>query len=360
MSVLRDEIFEQPKMLEQAIKQEVALARNVARRVNFFRPDFVFIAARGSSDNAATYARYVFESYTGLPVALAAPSLFTLYRRHPDLRKAWVIGLSQSGKSEDIAEVVRKARQQGAFTLAITNNPDSAVGTAAAEVLPLNVGVEKNPVATKTYTAEIALLALLAAEVGDDNGLRLGLERLPAAIDTALRLDERIKEVADLPIYREAVHCLTLGRGYNFATALEIALKFKEVGKVFASAYSSADFLQGSFSVVGQNLPAILVGANGPAIPGLLELGRRLAGQGVQIVSVGDDTGLLKMATSPQMAFPLDLTGIPEALSPGVCVVPGQLLALHLAAARGHNPDAALKADPANPESPATSPDEKK
>lgn len=342
MSVLREEILEQPKLLEQAVKQNMALARNVARRVNFFRPDFVFIAARGSSDNAATYARYVFEAYTGLPVALAAPSLFTLYRRHPDLRKAWVIGLSQSGQSEDIAEVVRKARQQGAFTLALTNNPESPVGTAAAEVLPLNVGAEKNPIATKTYTAEIILLALLAAEVGDDNGLRLGLARLPAAIETALRLEDRIKELAASQIYREAQHCLTLGRGYNFATALEIALKFKEVSKIFSSAYSSADFLQGSFSVVERNLPAILVGANGPAIPGLLELGQKLTAQGVQLVSVGDDTGLLKMASQPTMAFPLDLTGIPEALSPGVCIVPGQLLALHVALERGQNPDAGI------------------
>lgn len=339
MSQMRTEIFEQPAALERAAKQNLTAVRNIARRVNFFRPDFVFIAARGSSDNAATYARYIFEAYTSLPVSLAAPSLFTLYRRHPDLRKAWVIGISPSGKSEEIVEVVRNARQQGAFTLALTNVPDSPLGVAAAEVLPLLVGDENAATATKTYTAEVTLMALLAAEISDDNGLRLGLERLPASVEKALSLEERLKSLVQSEIFSAPSHCLTLGRGYNFPTALEMALKLKEVSRVFASPYSSADFLQGSFSVVGEDLPALLVGANGPAIPGLLELGKRLAERGVKIMSFGDDDGLLRLATTKEAAFKLDLLGIPEALSPAVTIVPGQLLALHLALARGLDPD---------------------
>ncbi len=339
MTQMRNEILEQPVALERSLKEGRANARNVARRVNFSRPDFVLIAARGSSDNAATYARYVFEAYTGLPVSLAAPSLFTLYRRQPDLRKAWVIGISQSGRSEDIVEVVREGRKQGALTLALTNDPNSPLALAAAEVMPFNVGPELSVAATKTYTVELALMALLAAEIADDNGLRLGLDRLPAAIDTALQLEDRLKTLANQELYKSAQHCLTLGRGYNYATALELALKLKETSYFFAAPYSSADFLHGPFALAEQSLPAILVGANGPAIPGLLELGHKLNEQGVQIIAIGDDEGLLKLPSSKDRSFPLDLTGIPEAISPAVCVVPGQLFAMHLALARGHNPD---------------------
>jgi glutamine---fructose-6-phosphate transaminase (isomerizing) len=155
-----------------------------------------------------------------------------------------------------------------------------------------------------------------------------------------LQTEERIKQLANQELYKNARHCLTLGRGYNFATALELALKLKETSYVFAAPYSSAEFLHGPFALAEQSLPAILVGANGPAIPGLLELGQKLTERGVEIVSIGDDEGLLRLATSQHSAFSLDLTGLPEALSPLVCVVPGQLFALHLALARGYNPDA--------------------
>ena len=340
MSQMRDEIFEQPAALERGLKEGRPIARNMARRISNSRPDFVLIAARGSSDNAATYARYVFEAYTGLPVSLAAPSLFTLYHRPPDLRKAWVIGISRSGRSEDIVEVVQEGRKQGAMTLALTNDPTSPLAQAAGEVLPLNVGPEVSSAATKTYTAELAFMALLAAEISDDNGLRLGLDRLPGSIQSALQQEDRIKALANTELYQKAKHCLTLGRGYNFATALELALKLKETSYFFAAPYSSADLLQGSFSMAEQKVPAILVGANGPAIPGLLELGQRLIERGVEITAIGDDQGLLKLPASREQAFPLDLTGIPEALSAAVCVVPGQLFTYHLALARGHDPDA--------------------
>lgn len=339
MTLMQDEIREQPVVLERSLKAGRAIAQNLARRINHFRPDFVFIAARGSSDNAATFARYIFEAYTGLPVSLAAPSLFTLYHRHPNLKKAWVIGVSQSGRSEDIVEVVREGRKQGALTLALTNDPNSPLAQAAGEVLNLNAGQEHSVAATKTYTTELGLLALLAAEISDDNGLRMGLERLPTLMNKALQQEERIRLLVNQDPYKNARHCLTLGRGYNYATALELALKLKETGYIFAAPYSTADFLHGPFALAEQSLPAIVVGANGPAIPGLLELGQKLNERGVEIVSIGDDEGLLKLATSKDGAFPLDLTGLPEALSPIVCVVPGQLFAMHLALARGYNPD---------------------
>ncbi len=339
MTFMQAEIREQPQVLERSLKEGKAIARNLARRINQFRPDIVFIAARGSSDNAATYARYILEAYTGLPVSLAAPSLFTLYHRQPNLKKALVIGISQSGQSEDIVAVISEGKRQGALTMALTNDPASPLASAAGEVLNLNAGLEKSVAATKTYTTELGLIGLLAAEISDDNGLRMGLERLPAAMNKALELEERLRLLANQELYMDAQHCLTLGRGYNFSTALELALKLKETSYVFAAPYSSADFLHGPFALAEKSLPAILVGANGPAIPGLLELGDKLNERGVEIVAIGDDKGLLKLATSPDSAFLLDLTGLPEALSPAVCVVPGQLFALHLALARGHNPD---------------------
>src|SRR3954469_13370192 len=152
MVLMRDEVREQPKAVEKAIKEGLPLIRNIARRINAFQPDIIFIAARGTSDNAATYARYLFEAYTNLPVSLAAPSLFTLYNRPPNLKKALVIGVSQSGGGEDIVAVIKEGRKQGAMTLALTNNPESDLAQAAADVVPLNVGPELSVAATKTYT----------------------------------------------------------------------------------------------------------------------------------------------------------------------------------------------------------------
>jgi glutamine---fructose-6-phosphate transaminase (isomerizing) len=339
MVLMRDEIFEQPKTLETALKEGRMTAQEIARRVNAIKPEFVYIAARGSSDNAAVYARYIFEAYTGLPVALAAPSLFTLYRRLPNLKKAWVIGISQSGQSEDIVTVLRDARQQGAFTTALTNEPASPLAQEANLILQLNVGKEKSVAATKTYTAQLALMALLAAAVSDNTGLRVSLDRLPDAISHALNLDDHAQEIATRPTYKEAQNAVVLGRGYNFSTALEIALKMKETAYIFAAPYSVADFMHGPFALANENLPIILLGAGGPAIPGLIELTAKLRERKSELVIISDDSGLLKMATENGAALPLKLEGIPEALSPIVCVVPGQLLALHFALGRGYDPD---------------------
>ncbi len=339
MTLMREEILEQPTVIERCLKDGSSLAEQICRRASAFEPDFVFIAARGSSDNAATYARYVFESYTGLPVSLAAPSLFTLYKRPPNLKKAWIIGISQSGQSPDIVEVIREGRKQGAFTLALTNDTESPLAKAAAEVLPLFAGKERSVAATKTYISELALMALLAAEYADDNGLRVGLQRLPQAVQAAMSLEKSVEELVNRENYKQAAHALVLGRGYNFPTALEIALKLKETAHIFAAPYSAADFLHGPFALADKSLPAILIGANGPAVPGLLELAQKLIERGVEIISIGDDAGLLRKVTPGGKALPLDLTGLPEALSPVVCVVPGQLLSLHLALARGLDPD---------------------
>jgi glutamine---fructose-6-phosphate transaminase (isomerizing) len=285
------------------------------------------------------YARYIFEAYTGLPVALAAPSLFTLYRRIPNLKKAWVIGISQSGQSEDIVTVLRDAREQGALTTTITNEPESPLAKAAALILPLNAGKEKSVAATKTYSAQVALVALLAAELSNNAGLRAGLDRLPDAISHALNLDDHAQEIANRPTYRNAQNAIVLGRGYNFATALEVALKMKEAAYIFAAPYSVADFMHGPFALANENLPIIILGASGPAIPGLIELSDKLKDRKTELIIVSDDTGLLKHSTEGGASLPLKLEGIPEALSPIVCVVPGQMLALHLALARGYDPD---------------------
>lgn len=339
MSFMRDEILAQPSVLERLIKDGRITAREISRHINQFHPNYIFIAARGSSDNAANYARYIFESYSGLPVALAAPSLFTLYRRQPDLHKAWVIGVSQSGESEDIIEVLKEAKRQGAFTTAITNNPQSTLAKLATTIFDLNAGPEHSSAATKTYTAQLTALAMIAAEVSDDNGLRVGLERVPEGVASALSVERAVRELASHPFYRGAGHSLVLGRGYNYATALELALKLKETAYVFAAPYSSADFLHGPFGLAERSLPAVLIGANGPAIPGLLQLGARLRDHDVELVTIGDDPSLLKLATENGKALPVDLKGIPEALSPIPCIVPGQLFAYHLALVRGQDPD---------------------
>jgi glucosamine--fructose-6-phosphate aminotransferase (isomerizing) len=276
--------------------------------------------------------------YTGKLVSLATPSLFTHYRRSPDLSRTWVIGISQSGRTADVVEVLRQAREQGALTLGIANKAASALEQTAEYFLPLNVGPELS-IATKTYSGELAVLALLAAELSGDAELKQGLSRVPGAIKKALELEEAVKALAELPGIKSARACLTLGRGYNLATVLELAMKIRESSFFFADPYSAEDFMHGPIALAEKGLFAILVGVKGPTMPDLVKLAHRLTELGVELSILSDDEELLKLAASERHAIRLDLAGIPEALSPLVACVPCQFFPMYLAVARGTNPD---------------------
>jgi glucosamine--fructose-6-phosphate aminotransferase (isomerizing) len=333
MSHLSQEIHEQPEVLARLLDRQAGRAARIAAAIRERDVRYAVFAARGTSDNAARYAQYLFGSLNRLPVALATPSLFTIYRTPPRLRDALVLGISQSGQSPDIVAVVEEGRRQGALTVAVTNTPTSPLAQAAEYVLPLGAGDEKAVAATKTYTAQLAALALLSAHVANDKQHLTALQHLPAAMEQTLALETAIAQGA--PRYAHANECVVLGRGYNYATAFEIALKLKELTYIVAEPYSSADFRHGPVAIVERGFPVIVIAPAGVVYDDVVALTRDLAARQAEIVAISTEEEPLGLARLP-LRLPVAL---PEWLSPFTSVVPGQLLALHVTLAKGYDPD---------------------
>ena len=331
-SWLAREIASQPMLIEKLLAREIPHITEIVARLPHI--SFVVIAARGSSDHAATYAVYSWAALAGWPVALAAPSLYTLYQTPPQLDSALVVGISQSGQSPDIVAVLTEARGQGRPTLAITNDRNSPLGNIADEVVELGVGIEQSVAATKTYVAQLAVIAAFAA-VWSGNPQRLTeLRAMPAALDATL---QRTSDIASrIQRYRDLEAFTVIGRGFNYATAFELALKLKELTYIQAIAYSSADFRHGPVATIAKGSPVILMMPGGGAYADLYELAIDLRQREADLLVISDVPEALALATTP---LPLAVA-VPEWLSPLTTILPRQILALQLTLARGLNPDA--------------------
>ena len=332
-SHLQQEILEQPEVLRRLLEVERPAIERVAAAIRARAPRSVVMAARGSSDNAARYGQYLFGAANGLLVALATPSLFTLYNAPPRLERAVVLGISQSGRSPDIVAVVEEGRRQGALTAAITNDPASPLAEAAEYVISLHAGEERSIAATKTYTASLLALAMLSAALAEDAQRFQALQALPEAVSQVLNAAPAIIEAAERYRYMEA--CVVVSRGYNYATAFEIALKLKELTYVLAEPYSSADFWHGPVALVEHGFPVLAVVPEGCVAEELVAFLRQLREREAELVVISDRDDALALAQTP---LPLP-AGVQEWLSPLVAVVPGQLFALGLTLAKGFDPD---------------------
>jgi glucosamine--fructose-6-phosphate aminotransferase (isomerizing) len=331
-SLLWKEINEQPEVIRKLIAEEQDHALRLGRALRERACRFVYLAARGTSDNAARYGQYLFGGINRLPVALTAPSLFTNYRTPPRLEGALVIGISQSGQSPDIVEVLEEARRQGAPTVAITNESDSPLARAAEHVLLLSAGREQSVAATKTYTSQLAVLAMLSLALED----RLEDESLAPVIpwmEAALRMEEQAQAAAER--IADSNRAVVLGRGYHYCTAHEIALKIKELSGVEAEAYSTADFKHGPIAMAEGGLPVILVSVGSTFRKEMADLGDLVRAQGARVVPLADELPGIQPADSWIHVPP----GEPEWLTPIAAIIPGQLLAFHLTKARGLDPD---------------------
>jgi glucosamine--fructose-6-phosphate aminotransferase (isomerizing) len=334
---LKSEIFEQPAVLDRLLRTQAARARDIARSIRSRGVHWVLIAARGSSDHAALYAKYLWGSRNGLPVALAAPSLYTLYHTPPRLQGALVVGISQSGQSPDIVSVLSDARRQGALTLAITNDLSSPLAEEAEMVLDACSGPERAIAATKTYTTQLLSIALLSAALSeDDRGEESeALERVPDWVRQALALDGPAEQAARR--YREMTQCAVLGRGLNYATAAEWSLKLKELTRVVAAPYSSADFRHGPVAIVTRGFPVLAVVPGGVVFDDVLALLASLVEErGIDLIAISNQEKALALAGAP-LELPAE---IPEWLSPLVSIVPAQLFCYHLARAMGRDTEA--------------------
>jgi glucosamine--fructose-6-phosphate aminotransferase (isomerizing) len=331
-SAIRREIGEQPEVVARLLDRERAHVANLVTRWRRQNLHYITIVARGSSDNAATYGKYVFGVLNNIMVALAAPSLYTLYDARPNVRQSLVMAISQDGESPDLLAVVTEAKKQNAPTLAITNAPGSRLASLADEVLVLEAGEESPGVATKTFTASIGALALIgAAWAGSDSPSHLDeLMSVPEKMSQALEVESQIRNAA--PLFAGIDRALVIGRGFNYCTAFEIALKLKELTYLAAEPYSSADFRYGPMAMVDENLHALVVAPSGRTHEDAIDLTRQLKRERAHVIGISDEPAFLALA---DVGWKIPSTS--EWLSPLVAAVPGQLLALHVAEVKGHD-----------------------
>lgn len=329
---LHSEIFEQPERVQSLVESQRKHVEQIAAAIQKGRIQYVFLAARGTSDNAGRYANYLLGAMNGLPLALATPSLFTYYKRPPALRNALVIGISQSGKSPDIISVLEEGRRQRCLTLAITNHARSPLANSADFVVDICAGSEKAVAATKTYTAELTAVAMLSAALRRDKTSWRDLHRVSGWMKSVLKLDGFIAGAAQR--YRYIEQAVVLGRGFNYATAFEWALKLKELAYIIAEPYSSADFAHGPIALVESGYPVFAVAPKGRVFTSMLDMLKRLRREmSAELVVISNDRRALSLAQVP-LPMPVD---VPEWISPLVGILPAQLFARHLTAAKGYD-----------------------
>jgi glutamine---fructose-6-phosphate transaminase (isomerizing) len=331
-ALMRHEIFEQPAVLDGLIATTGPTLKTVADRARAC--SFAVLAARGSSDNASTYGKYLLESLAGLPAALAAPSLFTLYHTPPRLAHALVVGVSQSGQAADVVEVLNQARRQGAVTLAITNTSDSPLTAAAEYVVLLNAGLERALAATKTVTAQCAVYALLAAYMSRRADLLSDLACLGGSVAAVLARDN---EVAGLVRdWKSIERAAVIGRGFNYGAAQETALKLKETCYISAEPYSAADFMHGPLAMIEPGYPVLALLNDDAALDTSLAFVDQVSRRGARVISFATPGATLRL---PPAATVLPVDSPSALLAPIPLIVAGQLFAMHLSVSRGNNPD---------------------
>ncbi|MEM7028798.1 MAG: SIS domain-containing protein [Chloroflexota bacterium] len=327
---LHNEIFEQPQVLQRLLDTQWETVQTITETIRQQDVQSIFLAARGTSDNAGRYAKYLFGSVNRIPLALAAPSLFSLYDSPPVLKNALVLGISQSGQSPDIVGVLEEARTQQNLTLAITNDTQSPLANAAEFVLDVNAGPEKAVAATKTYTAQLMNIAMLSAAWAEDTDMIQALRKVPDYIHEVLQLDAQVKACVER--YRFMNQCVVLGRGYNYATAYEWSLKMKELAYIIAEPYSSADFLHGPIAVVAQGFPLMAIAADGAVFNDTLALLTKLRqSHQAELLIISNRQEALDLAQTP-IQLP---TNLPEWISPIVSIVVGQLFSYYLTKSKG-------------------------
>jgi glutamine---fructose-6-phosphate transaminase (isomerizing) len=341
MSKMLEEIRQQPSALDRTLRGELRGVETLRKVLRERRPKLIVLAARGTSDNAAQFGRYLLEITTGIPTCLAAPSIVTLYEASLDYEGALVVAISQSGESTDTNVVLQLARKAGAMTVGITNESDSTLAHLAEHVFLVRAGKEKSVAATKTYTGQLLSMYMLAYALGAKISLD-DLRALPEWAERALKLEPSIGELAGR--YRFMDHAVVIGRGLNYSNAFEFALKLMETCYVVAERFSSADLLHGPIAMVEQSFPAFLFAPAGVTWPGTRELLAKLDQLKAETLIVTDPSNREALASGRRaVVLPLKLTRksypVEDLYTPIPYIIPAQLLAAKLAAEKGIDPD---------------------
>ncbi|MGW2373714.1 SIS domain-containing protein [Kitasatospora sp. NPDC001683] len=329
--IMAAEMAEQPAVLRRILEEGAPKIREIAAGIAARSPRFVLLTARGTSDNAALYAKYLIEILLGKPAGLTSMSTTTAYGAKPDLTDVLVITVSQSGGSPDLVASTKAAREAGAITLAVTNNPGSPLAEVSEFHIDVLAGPEKALPATKTYTAELLALYLLVEGLRGGDGS--AAEELPDLAAGVLARQAEVKALAER--YRFAQRLVITSRGYGYPTAREAALKLMETTYIPATPFSGADLLHGPLAMVDNVSPVIAVvpdGKGGEALQPVLD---RLRGRGADLVVIGQRAQV--DAASAGFALP---AGVPEEVQPILEILPLQQLAYEVTIARGQDPDA--------------------
>jgi len=333
MTYMLSEIHEQPEVLERLIGEEYRNVQALWQLMKDRGVEHISIAARGTSDNAGTFGKYLLEIVGGVVVSLAAPSVFTLYHANLDLSKCLLLGISQSGESTDVVDVLRRAREMGALTAGITNVPDSSLDRAAEVTLLCHAGEEKSIAATKTYTAMLGVLCLLASVIAERPEMLGELKSAADAMRAVFHIEGHIEGIVER--YRYMDECMVIARGINQATNQEAALKLSETCYVVAKPYSSADFQHGPIATVDEGFPVFLYASPGRAYKPMLELAEMLEEGGAEMIVISTADEILSKATVP-IKLPVE---VDEIYSPLVYILAGQLFAQYLSVTKGYDPD---------------------
>jgi glutamine---fructose-6-phosphate transaminase (isomerizing) len=333
LSLMLKEIAEQPEALSRTIAAERSRIAELGKFLKQRDIDLIVLVARGSSDNAALFGRYLLEISTGIPVSLSAPSVHTLYKAELNLQHALVIGVSQSGEGEDINHVLEHSRACGAYTVGITNEPASSMTRFVDQTLLMHGGIERSVAATKTFTGQMMLFYMLAAELATQP-CSFSYEAIPEFAERALEQQPAILELVQRYVFME--NCVVVGRGLAYANAYELALKLMETCYVVAERFSSADFLHGPLAMVERHFPVFLFAPPGVMLAGVKDLINRLGELRADTLSITSDLEAAAACTR-SIIMPRE---IDEFLAPIPYMIPGQLFAALLAEAKGLDPDA--------------------
>lgn len=345
MSMMLDEIRQQPAAIERTLKAERRRAEKLRRHFEQNPVPFIILAARGTSDNAAQFGRYLLEITTGIPVSLAAPSVATLYRAKLKAEHCAVVAVSQSGESTDTNMFLEQAKASGAFTVGVTNESESTLARLAHECFFVRAGKEKSVAATKTYSGQLLSFYLLAYSLGAPIELD-SLEQVAEWTEAALKLEAEIRVRAER--YRFMQQAVCIGRGLNYSNALEFALKMMETCYVVAERFSSADLLHGPIAMVEASFPSFVFCPSGVTWEPMCELLKKLESIGSDMLLITDKSNKAAQSVPGQTGSPLTIPvslalrkgKLPEEVyTPIPYIIPAQLFAANLAEVKKLDPD---------------------
>jgi glucosamine--fructose-6-phosphate aminotransferase (isomerizing) len=331
MSKMRQEILEIPAQLQVQLMLNVEIWQAFSIALKARSPKSVMTVARGSSDHAATYAKYLFETELHLPTSSAAPSIISIYKTPLELKDTLVVAISQSGQSPDLLEVMRYAKTQGALTLALVNDTSSPLAALADFVIPLHAGPELAVAATKSFLLTLTALLHGVAIIKNNASLLDGLAQLPSAFSKVLGMDLSLYFS-----YFVANNALILGRGFSFSIAQEIAIKFKEVTQIHAEAFSSAEILHGPFSLLKEPLPILALTQHDLSLPSMLSTLIKIKTTSVNpLIFCSEETADTFKDFSQKVLLP----SVPSLLTPLLSCALLYLMIEALARAKNLNPD---------------------